>query len=255
MTPTATPGDVPQGRQQILLSYALLTGLTPLIPVPLADDLAKNHLRRQLVRRLARAHGLDLSADAAQSLAREQGGAGGCLGGCLTQALLYPIKKIFRKVFFFLEWKRAVDLTSYTYHWGYLLDYALGEGLLAGPTAAGAGTSVDDLRTAIERACRDAPIRPLERVVGATLRQSHAALLSAARRIWAGAATADADAAAASTGPAVREQADEVSEVSGVAALLQQRIASAVPEEHFQDLRRRFRAHLAELNGLREQGR
>ena len=46
--PASAPGPeeaLPdQDRQRTLLSYALLTGLTPLIPVPLADDLTKGHL-------------------------------------------------------------------------------------------------------------------------------------------------------------------------------------------------------------------
>jgi len=223
--------------------YALLTGLTPLIPVPFADDFAKSHLRRRLIRLLAQAHGRDLSAQIIQALAREQS-RGGCLGGCLAQVLLYPLKKIFRKIFFFLEWKRAVDLTSYTYHWGYLLDYAFQEGLVepSGTSTSVDNTSVDDLRTAIERACQEAPIKPVERAVSATLRQSRAALLSVVKRLQANLTKGTTGRA---TEPAAPEQQEEaVSEVSGVATILQQRIASAVPEEHFRDLRERFRTHL-----------
>jgi hypothetical protein len=228
--------------------YALLTGLTPLIPVPLADDLAKAHLRRRLVHLLAQAHGLNLSANTTEALAREPGSGGCLLGGCLAQALLYPLKKVFRKIFFFLEWKRAIDLTSYTYHWGYLLDYALQEGLLTSSGSDHKNPGVDDLRTALEKACQDVPLQPLERAVGATLRQSRAVLLSAANRIGTrlrgGAAGRVEEQQAVSEamgpmGPAQNEQ------VLGVAALLQQRIASMVPEEHFQQLRQRFRTHVA----------
>jgi len=233
-----------EGRQRTLLVYTLLTGLTPLIPVPFADDLAKSHLRRRLIRLLAQAHGRDLSAEIIQALAREQS-RGGCLGGCLAQVLLYPLKKIFRKIFFFLEWKRAVDLTSYTYHWGYLLDYAFQEGLVEEPSGTSTSVdnpSVDDLRTAIERTCQEAPIKPVERAVSATLRQSRAALLSVVKRLQANLTKGTTGRA---TEPAAPEQQEEaVSEVSGVATLLQQRIASAVPEEHFRDLRERFRTHL-----------
>jgi hypothetical protein len=247
--PAPAPGPEPvpdQDRQRTLLSYALLTGLTPLIPVPFADDLAKGHLRRRLVHRLARAHGRDLSEDTLQALARGEQNSRGCLGGCLIGTLLYPLKKVFRKVFFFLEWKRAVDLTSHTYHWGYLLDYALGEGLVGPAAAAGDGGSgspgADDLRRAIERACQEVPLRPLERAVGATLRQSRGVLLSAAHgigtRLRRGAGPAEEQTVFGITEPGQDEQ------VGGVAALLQRRIASAVPEAHFRELRERFRAHL-----------
>jgi uncharacterized protein (DUF697 family) len=236
-----------EGRQRTLLAHALLTGLTALIPVPLADDLAKSHMRRRLVRLLAQAHGRELSEGTLEALAREPG-RGGCLGGCLAQAFTYPLKKIFRKVFFVLEWKRAVDLTSYTYHWGYLLDYALQEGLV-GSAAAGqnARPSVEELRAALEAACRETPTQPVEGAVRATLRQSRAALLSAARRMQAGLSrgAGRADEPAAGAGEPAPEPEGALSQVSGVAARLQQRIASGVPEAHFRELRDRFRAHLS----------
>ncbi len=244
---------LPENRHRTLLLYALLTGLTPLIPVPLADDLAKGPLRRRLVRLLAQAHGQELSGDSVEALAREPSSSGGCLlGGCLLQALLYPIKKIFRKVFFFLEWKRAIDLTSSTYHWGYLLNYALQEGLLEssgnGPTSP--SVRVDDLRVAMEKACQEVPLQPVERVVRATLGQSRAVLLSAANRIGAGlrgvaAAGRVKEGQTVLTMSEVLEPAQN-EQVRGVAAVLQQRIASVVPPEHFQRLCRRFRTHLAD---------
>lgn len=234
---------LPENRQRTLLLYALLTGLTPLIPVPFADDLVKGHLRRRLVHLLAQAHGRELSANAVEALARDQSRGGCLLGGCLTQVLLYPLKKVFRKIFFFLEWKRAIDLTSYTYHWGYLLDYAFQEGLVEPSASDPKDPHVDDLRAAIERACQEVPLQPLERAVSATFRQSRGVLLSMANRIGtslrgAAAGRAEEQAVSEATEPAQNEQ------VRGVAALLQQRIASAVPQEHFQQLRRRFRTHL-----------
>src|SRR5436305_880777 len=44
-----------EGSQRGLIAHAVLAGLTPLIPVPVVDDLAKNYFRRRLVRRLAEA--------------------------------------------------------------------------------------------------------------------------------------------------------------------------------------------------------
>ena len=42
------------GRQQRgLVTYSVLAGLTPLIPVPFVDDLVKNYFRRRLLRSLA----------------------------------------------------------------------------------------------------------------------------------------------------------------------------------------------------------
>src|ERR1700754_4434041 len=112
-----------EGTRRSLITHAVLVGLTPLIPLPVVDDLAKNYFRRRLVRRLASAHGRSLSGEELGALTKEQGR--GCVRGCLTAVVVYPLKAVFRKVFYFLEWKRAVDLTSRTYHFGYLTSYAL----------------------------------------------------------------------------------------------------------------------------------
>src|SRR5215208_8442527 len=110
-------------QQHVLVMHAVLTGLTPLIPVPLLDDLVKSYFRKRLVRSLAAGAGRPLTDEELGALASE--GEGGCLRGCVVSALVYPLKAVFRKLFYFLEWKRAVDLTSRTYHFGYLVGHAL----------------------------------------------------------------------------------------------------------------------------------
>src|SRR5947208_15949086 len=102
------------GNQRILVTHAVLAGLTPLIPVPVVDDLAKNYFRKRMVRRLAAANGRGLGVEELTALTRER--EGGCLRRCLVPAIVYPLKAVFRKVFYFLEWKRAVALSSRTYH-------------------------------------------------------------------------------------------------------------------------------------------
>src|ERR1043166_3337787 len=164
------------GSQRALVAHAVLTGLTPLIPLPLVDDLAKNYFRRRLVRGLGAASGRGLSDDEASALLKEKGR--GCLLGCLSAALVYPLKAVFRKVFYFLEWKRAVDLASRTYHFGYLTAYALR------PREGGA-TLVDlcgaeAVGQAIQTVCREAPIRPVEAAIAGTFRGSRRGLRAAA---------------------------------------------------------------------------
>jgi hypothetical protein len=229
----------PGGRQRTLITYSVLTGLTPLIPVPFADDLAKAYFRRRLVRTLAEAHGLALSRDMQDALSEE--GSSGCLGGCAAQLLLYPLKKIFRKVFFFLEWKRAVDLTSYTYHYAYLIDYALGAGLVKdgeGNRRAG------EVRSAVEKACREAPIKPVESAVSGAFRQSKSVLMSAVRLLESSlkriGGRPDEEKVSKAVG-AVEEE--ERREITGVIERLQKAIGG-IPETHFRDLRARLEAHL-----------
>src|SRR5215211_6972994 len=84
-------------QQHVLVTHAVLTGLTPLIPVPLVDDLVKSYFRKRLVRSLAASAGRALSEEELSALTSE--GEGGCLRGCAMTVLVYPLKAIFRKLF------------------------------------------------------------------------------------------------------------------------------------------------------------
>ncbi|HZI19885.1 MAG TPA: hypothetical protein VEY09_14970 [Pyrinomonadaceae bacterium] len=226
--------------QPALLTYAVLAGLTPLIPVPLLDDAAKGYFRRRLVRSLAASRGRALAPGEIEALTAER--SGGCLGGCVGTLLVYPLKKVFSKIFFFLEWKRAVDLTSRTYHFGYLVGYALR------PRAAGA--SALDLRgaraigEAIEAVCLEAPLKPVEGAVSAAfsgsrkvLRASAAVLGHSLRRLAGRRDRAEVERAIHEVEPA------EKREVAPIVARLQSSLAS-VPDEHFRRLRSMLDAHL-----------
>jgi hypothetical protein len=228
-------------NQRGLITYAVFVGLTPLIPVPVLDDLAQSYFRRRLVRMLAASHGRALGPEELDALVSEPGG--GCLRGCVVQAVLYPLKKVFRKVFYFLEWKRAADLTSQTYHFAYLLNHAL-RPRADGPSLVdlrGAG----EVRAAIEAVCRESPIKPVESAVGGTFRQS--------KRVLGSAASLLARALRRVTGPRPdREEVaraieavepEEEREIETVVTRMQRSIAN-VPEEHFRALRARLEARL-----------
>ena len=225
--------------QHVLVTHAVLTGLTPLIPVPLVDDLVKGYFRKRLVRSLAAGAGRALTDEELNVLSSESGG--GCLGGCVTTALVYPLKAIFRKLFYFLEWKRAVDLTSRTYHFGYLVGHALRrrEG---GPSLLDAH-GARAVNEAIEAVCREAPIKPLESAVGGTFRKSKgvlraaAALLSKSLRRQPPQPERVAEAIES-------VEPEEVRELRPVVTRLQSSIAN-VPEEHFRNLRDQLEARLA----------
>ncbi len=157
--------------------------------------------------------------------------------------LVYPLKAVFRKVFYFLEWKRAADLTSQTYHFGYLLDYALrpragGDSLVNTRGAA-------EVRAAIEAVCRESPIKPVESAVGGTFRQSKRVLRSAAsllaqtlRRVTG--ARPDKEEVARAI-EAV--EPEEEREIETVVTRMQKSLAN-VPEDHFRALRARLDARL-----------
>lgn len=225
--------------QRTIITHAVLIGLTPLIPVPVVDDLAKSYFQRRMVRSLAAMRGRGLSAEDVDTLATERGG-GGCLRGCLSTVVVYPLKKIFRKIFFFLEWKRAVDLTSASFHHGYLVDYALAEW-----DALGANTKTTaEVRDAIDAVCREAPIKPLESAVGATFRQSKNVLVGGARLLEGSFRRITGRADAQQVARAVESvEAEEEREIEGVVDHLQ-RSVDGIPQGHFDNLRARLAARL-----------
>lgn len=168
-----------------------------------------------------------------QILAEDKGG--GCLLGCLGAILIYPFKKLFRKIFYFLEWKRAVDLTSHTYHYGYLIDFALRDGWLKSDTK-----NVDEIRAALNEVCRDTPIKPIESVVGATFNQTKGLVLSGVEILERALRPLRKKPSESEITEAVQTVEEEEQEkLEGITTKLQRSLAS-VPEEHFKAMREKF---------------
>jgi len=229
------------GQQRGLVTHAVLVGLTPLIPVPLLDDLVKNYFRRRMVRGLAASAGRALSEEELDALASEK--ERGCLTGCFFNVLVYPLKAVFRKVFYFLEIKRAVDLASRTYHFGYVISYALR------PREGGASPldlyGAKAVSEAAQDACRDAPIKPVEAAIGGTFRKSRNVLLGAAALLAGSLRRVSGRAQPERVAEAIEAvEPEEERELEPVVTRIQRSMAS-VPEEHFRDLRARFDARLA----------
>jgi hypothetical protein len=237
-TPTSSPAQSPaspeparpaiDGRQRrTLATYAVLIGLTPLIPVPFVDDAVEAALTRRFVRDLASARGVSLNEGDVRALAFGDGG--GVVKKIARGVFVYPIKKLFRKTFFFLEGKRVVDLASLTFCRGYLLDVAFARGW------AGAGAPGGPVLEAIEKACREAGTSPVEHAVRTAFNGSRAAFSGAVegvtraiKRARGGAeeaaseAAREADAAAAPVGRKLEES------------------LRAVPAEYFKRLTQAF---------------
>jgi hypothetical protein len=222
------------GNQTTILTHAVMVGLTPLIPVPFLDDAVKTYLQRRLVRSIGSTRGVSLDDETVKALADDP--SGGCLLGCLGTVVFYPIKKIFRKIFFLLEWKRAVDLVSLTYHRAILLDHAIAEGWLArGPA---------NVRAAVDEVVRETPTRPVEEAVRTTFRQSKSALKGAAAILQRAVSGLRREATPDEVGAAIEPVRDEeVHQVEGVVSSLGDRI-NAIPKEHFDGMRRRLAERL-----------
>jgi hypothetical protein len=217
-------------QRQIIL-HAVLAGLTPLIPVPFVDDLVKAYFKRRLVRKLALAYELFLNDQEIKTLADDADS--GCLMGCLTTVVVYPLKAIFRKIFFFQEWKRAIDIVSYTYYQGFLIDAALGENWLK---PAGMRRP-EEVRAAIDNILLQLNTSLIERAVRGIFEQSKTALKGAARLLQSGLRSLRGKPSEAQVAEAIEGLAEkEEREIEGVIGQLQNAI-NAMPDEHFERLK------------------
>lgn len=223
-----------QNNKSTIVTYSVLVGLSPLVPVPFVDDWLKNYFRRRMVRSLAASHG-QMFSDETVSLLADEAGGGGCVLGCLTMLVFYPLKKLFRKVFYFLEWKRAVDLTSHTYHFGYLLNFALREGYLKSDT-----NDFESIRKAFDEVCTDTSIKPIETVVGKTFQQTKGLIFSGAqilekafRNLKHKPTQDDVSVVVESVEEEEKEKLEGITNKLGNAL-------SNIPEEHFKEMKEKF---------------
>lgn len=163
--------------QATILTHAVLVGLTPLIPIPVLDDLVKSYFYRNLVKSLAEAYGATLSDKEITALAEER--STGCLNGCLFWLIEFGVKRLVRKILFVLEWRRAIDLVTHTYYYGRLLDHTFAHGLYA----SGDPERATHLRTAIEQARRGANTNLVKRVVQSSFNQSRQLILGTVQQL------------------------------------------------------------------------
>jgi hypothetical protein len=213
-----------------ILTHAVLVGLTPLIPIPVLDDVVKEYFLRRMARSLAAGRGVPLSDADVAALVEER--STGCLSGCVGSVVVYPFKKLFRKVFFFLEIKRAVDLTSSAYHRGLLVDYALAGGIVGGAAARPAA----EVAAAIDDVLRAAGTKPVEHAVRLTYEQSVGALRGAASILQRAVQRVPKTGGMAHVARAVEPiEAEEERELGGVTEALRARIES-LPREYFDRL-------------------
>src|SRR5262245_43958384 len=90
-------------NQTLIIAHAVLIGLTPLIPIPVLDDLVKSFFYRRLVELLVFRHKLTLSPGEVNILAEDR--SRGLFNGCLLGTLEYIVKRLIRKLTIILEWR------------------------------------------------------------------------------------------------------------------------------------------------------
>lgn len=155
--------DFHQINHPNILTYSILVGLTPLIPIPFLDDIVKSEFQRRMVRQIAAARGQQ-PTPAQVDAVLEEDFFRGCIGGCAYALLYYPVKEILSKLFFIVEWRRAFNLVSATYYTGFLLDAALMDGYSMDAPRENTAQA-KRLRLAIERTRQGANYELIKHVV------------------------------------------------------------------------------------------
>jgi uncharacterized protein (DUF697 family) len=178
-TEIAVPASQPPPWFRGVVWDSLLGASCQLLPLPVVDDLALLGVRRRMLGRVAASWGLTFTPAQLGLLA---GGARRwTVGRLASKVVIYPIKKVFRKVFYFLAVMEATDTFSHLFHQGYLLHTGLGRGALGGegqPT----DEQVARLGAAVRETLAGVDTRPLRRVFVGVLRNSRR--LVAATLAW-----------------------------------------------------------------------
>jgi len=234
--PQPQPRPIRAASEALILTHAVLAGLTPLIPIPIVDDAVKAAIERRLVREVGRASQQELDDKTVELLAGEE--PGNLLVSIAKGIVTFPLKLIFRKVFVVLEVKRASDIASQAYHRGHLFDLALASGVMAprGPIPP------EQVRIAVDAACSTVNVSPMGRAFRSVFESSKSALESLGKDLLSRLGKGGVE----NVTKVVEEQAaDPKAEprAAGVIGRLEEALRS-VPREHFDDLESRFEERL-----------
>ncbi len=115
---------------------ATLAGLSVLIPVPFVDDAFEAFFRRRIPGAVARSRGRALPGDVRAALDEEDASS---RSGCATLPLrivLSLLKRLSRKLLYFLTIKAATDRLSYYWYRASLIDHMLAAGHLESAASA-----------------------------------------------------------------------------------------------------------------------
>lgn len=140
---------------------SILAGLCPVIPIPFVDDLALRFIRKRAIRSELERGGLKAGHAQLEVYLDDPSK----LMGCLTAVFIYPLKKIFKKVFIVLAIKDCVDAASKTFHELWMIRHAVKTKQL---TAANITVEVDTLlplRKTVEKTSEQIDTSPVNQVL------------------------------------------------------------------------------------------
>ena len=168
--PAATASELQSGpveasdREAVsrIAFLSVLAGLCPIIPIPFLDDLVLQLVRKKAIRSEFKRFALTPSPAQLEGMTRQSSDH---LLGCIATLIIYPIKKIFKKVFFVLAIKDCVDAASAAFHELWLVRYALEHKMISSADITVEADALMPLRQAIETTCKQVDTRPINQVL------------------------------------------------------------------------------------------
>jgi len=166
--------------RQTLILYSTLAGLCKFIPIPFVDDIIQGFVVRRMLQQILALHGIEADSTDLERLTRERSG---CSLGCLYTLFLYPIKKILKKILFFLAFKDFADESSKWFHRGYLVQFGAQTGHITQRTLSDEHL-LWPVTLAIEETCAATDTKRFTHLLRRVFSGSRASLRMAARRLW-----------------------------------------------------------------------
>ncbi len=131
----AAPPPAKTSFDWAIYADATFAGLSLLIPIPFLDSVFERFFENNMAPAIAFRAGRVLSPEVRAALQGDENWLSGCL--LLPITLLWSlIKRVSKKVLYFLTIKEATDKLSYYWHRAFLLDYMLEAGHLDQPATA-----------------------------------------------------------------------------------------------------------------------
>ena len=102
-----------------VIYHSLLIGAALFVPIPFLDDRLATFLWKHMVADLAKSHNRNLTKE--QILALSYQSRFALSDGCMV-VLLRIFRQLFQEILFWLEWRKAINLASDAYYFGFLLN-------------------------------------------------------------------------------------------------------------------------------------
>jgi hypothetical protein len=232
-----------------VLYHSILIGAAFFVPIPFLDERLAIFLWKHMVSDLAKIHKKTLTKE--QVLALSYQSRFVISEGCLF-LLKRIFKELFQEIFFFLEWRKAINLATDAYYSGYLLNALFAyEGFDAAKS--------EQYAMAMQKAKQGVNMKLVQGVFRANFRSGKGVLTSVAK--WLSSITVGyakdswARRKKKNTDAATEQQMENFFEMhkSRFQTLLKDLIASLqtgignLPAEHFDDLRNKLFEELRQL--------